>query len=163
MFHMTSLQYGTQRTWYGRGGTTANKIDEPINWTSPYNNPALTANAKSSQTYGYVSMFAASTAGTDYSTAATSLFDARVVRFVPFQLIKNDNAMGVAVQVAYAAAKTKYTSAKTLWDNYVAILTKNSKVDAFAAAFAPPKAPTVPPLPEKPWLPSVTGTLYKAS
>jgi len=71
--------------------------------------------------------------------------------------------MGVGVQTAFASAKTTYTSAKTLWDNYVAILTKNSKVDAFAAAFAPPKAPTVPPLPAKPWLPDVSATMYKAS
>jgi len=67
--------------------------------------------------------------------------------------------MGVGVASAYDTAATSYNSAKTLWDNYVAILTKNSKVDAFAAAFSPPKAPTVPPLPNMPWTPSVTATL----
>jgi hypothetical protein len=63
----------------------------------------------------------------------------------------NDNAMGVAVAAAYNTQKATYDSAKTMWNNYVAILTKNAKVDAFAAAFAPPKAPTVPPLPSMPW------------
>lgn len=71
--------------------------------------------------------------------------------------------MGVGVAAAYTTAYNTYTSAKTLWDNYVAILTKNSKVDAFAAAFSPPKAPTVPPLPNKPWMPNVAATMSKAS
>lgn len=31
---------------------------------------------------------------------------------------------------------------------------KNAKMDAFAAAFSPPKAPTVPPLPNMPWTPA---------
>lgn len=71
--------------------------------------------------------------------------------------------MGTGVATAYNSAYNTYTSAKTLWDNYVAILTKNAKVDAFAAAFSPPKAPTVPPLPNKPWMPTVSATMYKAS
>ena len=67
--------------------------------------------------------------------------------------------MGKAVATAYTTAKTSYDSAKTTWNNYVAILTKNAKVDAFSAAFAPPKAPTVPPLPNMPWLPDVSATM----
>jgi len=68
--------------------------------------------------------------------------------------------MGTGVATAYNTTNTAYTAAKTLWDNYVAILTKNAKVDAFAAAFAPPKAPTVPPLPSMPWKPTgLTATL----
>jgi len=75
----------------------------------------------------------------------------------------NDNAMGTAVAALYNTKKTSYDSAKTMWNNYVAILTKNAKVDAFAAAFAPPKAPTVPPLPNMPWMPDVSATLSQAS
>jgi len=71
--------------------------------------------------------------------------------------------MGVGVASAYNTNLTSYNTAKTMWNNYVAILTKNAKVDAFAAAFAPPKAPTVPPLPSKPWTPSVSATMYKMS
>jgi len=71
--------------------------------------------------------------------------------------------MGVGVASAYNSNLTSYNTAKTMWNNYVAILTKNAKVDAFAAAFAPPKAPTVPPLPSKPWTPSVAATMYKMS
>lgn len=72
--------------------------------------------------------------------------------------------MGVAVAAAYNTQKATYDSAKTMWNNYVAILTKNAKVDAFAAAFAPPKAPTVPPLPSMPWMPTGLGaTMVQAS
>lgn len=71
--------------------------------------------------------------------------------------------MGTGVAAAYNSSLTSYNTAKTMWNNYVAILTKNAKVDAFAAAFAPPKAPTVPPLPNKPWLPAVSATMYKMS
>jgi len=56
-----------------------------------------------------------------------------------------------------------YNTAKTTWDNYVAILEKNSAQDAFAALFSPPKAPTVPPLPNKPWLPAKYGGYVRAT
>jgi len=114
------------------------------------------------QTYGYVASFSGSTAGTDYSSG-TATYDNRQIRYFPLQLAINSNAMGTGVATAYNTASSSYTSAKTLWNNYVAILTKNSKVDAFAAAFSPPKAPTVPPLPNLPWMPAVTQTMYKAS
>jgi len=71
--------------------------------------------------------------------------------------------MGTGVATAFNSEKTKYDAAKTLWDNYVALLTKNAKVDAFAAAFSPPKAPTVPPLPAMPWVPAVTQTAWQAT
>jgi hypothetical protein len=54
-----------------------------------------------------------------------------------------------------------YNTAKTTWDAYVAILEKNSKQDAFAAAFSPPKAPTVPPLPNMPWVPAAYAGYLK--
>jgi len=56
-----------------------------------------------------------------------------------------------------------------MWDAYVAILTANGKQDAFAAMFSPPKAPTVPPLPNMPWTPpaysgyTVVTSLFKKS
>jgi len=53
----------------------------------------------------------------------------------------------------YVTAKASYDTAKTAWDNYVALLEKNNKTDAFAALFSPPKAPTVPPMPNSPWTP----------
>tara|TARA_B110000285_G_C14962346_1_gene532309 strand:+ start:325 stop:513 length:189 start_codon:yes stop_codon:yes gene_type:complete len=34
-------------------------------------------------------------------------------------------------------------------------------MDAFAAAFSPPKAPTVPPLPNMPWTPSAYSGFLK--
>lgn len=65
---------------------------------------------------------------------------------------------------AYNAEVNTYNTAKTVWNNYVAILTKNAKMDAFAAAFSPPKAPTVPPLPNLPWTPtSYTGFLKQTT
>jgi len=159
-FTMGQMFYAKQRTWYG-AGTSVYAMD---NWNSPYNNGALDANLKSTQQYGSVAVFASSVAGTDYSNLTTAaLFDSRVVRYTPVQMAINCNAMGTAVAAAYNAKKVEYDAAKVLWDNYVAILTKNAKVDAFAAAFAPPKAPTVPPLPSMPWMPSVSQTMYKTS
>jgi len=84
-----------------------------------------------------------------------------VVRYLPVQIAINDNAMGTTAAALYGTQKTAYDSAKTMWNNYVAILTKNAKVDAFAAAFAPPKAPTVPPLPSLPWVPDLSKTMSK--
>jgi len=138
------------------------------NWSSPYQNGAATTVTayKGKQTYGSVAQFDSSTKVTDYDTdtAGTSItWDGRQVRYTPLQGIINSNAMGVKVASDFSAKKTEYDAAKTLWDNYVAILTKNAKVDAFAAAFSPPKAPTVPPLPAMPWVPAVTQTPYMAS
>jgi len=58
---------------------------------------------------------------------------------------------------------TSYNTAKATWDAYVAILAKNAKTDAFAAAFSPPKAPTVPPLPNMPWSPANYSGFLKQS
>jgi hypothetical protein len=68
---------------------------------------------------------------------------------------------GNALLTQYNAEKSSYDTAKTTWDAYVAILTKNAKMDAFAAAFSPPKAPTVPPLPNKPWTPPTYSGFVK--
>jgi len=144
-------KYSKQRTWYGKG--TA--IFVAANWNSPYQNFATDATYKGSQQFGNVAKFISS-ASTDYTTAK---FDARQIRYFPLAVAVNDNAMGAAVATAYNTNLTSYNAAKTMWNNYVAILTKNAKVDAFSAAFAPPKAPTVPPLPNQPWLPDVSATL----
>lgn len=84
-------------------------------------------------------------------TIAATNFDLRQIRFLPAQVPTTVYAQGKAVQTSYNTALTAYNTAKTTWDAYVAILEKNSKQDAFAAAFSPPKAPTVPPLPNMPW------------
>jgi hypothetical protein len=72
---------------------------------------------------------------------------------MPAQVAQSVWTAGNALLTQYNAEKSSYDTAKTTWDAYVAILTKNAKMDAFAAAFSPPKAPTVPPLPNKPWTP----------
>jgi len=91
------------------------------------------------------------------SSAAVSVnYDARVVRYFPAQVAAASWSAGSALYGSagtYATAITAYNTAKTNWDAYVAILAKNAKADAFAAAFSPPKAPTVPPLPSQPWVP----------
>lgn len=156
---MPWANYAKQRTWYGSGGSS---VTDHKNWTSPYNNYVAdgVSGVTGKQYYGQMAIFASSVAGTDYFKGSTSAtFDTRVVRYIPLQVAMNDNAMGTAVATLYNTKKTDYDSAKTMWNNYVAILTKNSKVDAFAAAFSPPKAPTVPPLPNMPWLPDVSATL----
>lgn len=154
MFVMPNNLYTKQRTWYGVGSAAINTS----NYSSPYNNGAAAALSgfKSQQSWGYVASFVGSTSGTDYDATATKTWDSRQIRFFPAQIAVNSNALGTAIVSQYGTAKTAYDTAKTNWDNYVAILTKNAKVDAFAAAFSPPKAPTVPPLPNKPWLPSST-------
>lgn len=83
-----------------------------------------------------------------------SRFDLRVVRYMPAQVAQSVWAAGDALLTQYTAEKSSYDTAKDTWDAYVAILSKNAKMDAFAAAFSPPKAPTVPPLPNKPWAPA---------
>ena len=63
----------------------------------------------------------------------------------------------------YVSSKSTYDAAKTMWDNYVALLEKNAKTDAFAALFSPPKAPTVPPMPNMPWKPNAYAGYLKAT
>jgi hypothetical protein len=72
-------------------------------------------------------------------------------------------ATGTAALATYNSALSTYKTAKTTWDNYVAILEKNASQDAFAALFSPPKAPTVPPLPNKPWLPAAYSGYVRAT
>jgi len=103
------------------------------------------------------STFGSTAGGTGtYGKVSTAVFDARVVRYFPAQVAAASWSAGNKLYGSagsYAAAVTTYTTAKTNWDAYVAILKKNAKADAFAAAFSPPKAPTVPPLPAQPWVP----------
>lgn len=165
-FNMPWAEYNKQRTWYGATPTSGQPVTNHMNWSSPYSNGAAAGatGLTGGQQFGSVAIFASSVAGTDYSDGSgNATFDQRAVRYLPMQVAMNDNAMGTAVATLYNTKKTAYDSAKTMWNNYVAILTKNSKVDAFAAAFAPPKAPTVPPLPNMPWLPDVSATLSQLS
>jgi len=148
MFTMGSNLYNKQRTWYGKGTSVYNKS----NWNSPYQNFATDSTYKGVQNYGSVATFAS-------ASYSSTKYDARTLRYLPLQVAVNDNTMGKAVATAYTTAKNSYDTAKTTWNNYVAILTKNAKVDAFSAAFAPPKAPTVPPLPNMPWKPDVSATM----
>ena len=169
-FTMPSAAYAKQRTWYGAGTS----IYDHGNWYSPYQNYAgVTSNQNGAaavtgyngkQYFGSVASFASSVAGTDFSkSASAATFDMRVVRYLPLQVAINSNAMGTTAAALYNTNKTAYDSAKTMWNNYVALLTKNAKVDAFAAAFAPPKAPTVPPLPNLPWMPDMSATMSQAT
>lgn len=152
LFTMGANLYTKQRTYYGAGTSIYNTN----NWMSPYQNFATDATYFGVQNYGSVATFAS----VSYSSTK---FDARTLRYLPLQVAVNDNTMGKAVATAYGTAKTSYDTAKTTWNNYVAILTKNAKVDAFSAAFAPPKAPTVPPLPNMPWKPDVSATMSMLS
>jgi len=103
---------------------------------------------------------AAGATGT-YGVVSSVVYDVRVVRYFPAQTAVASWTAGntlYGTAGSYATAVSAYTTAKTNWDAYVALLAKNAKADAFAAAFSPPKAPTVPPLPSQPWVPgSYTG------
>jgi hypothetical protein len=119
---------------------------------------------------GNVANFPNSSAGTSagttstYGTVSSAVYDARVVRYFPAQVAAASWTAGNALYGSagtYAAAITAYNTAKTNWDAYVAILAKNAKADAFAAAFSPPKAPTVPPLPSQPWVPGAYAGYVK--
>jgi len=154
---MPAVKYATLRTWYGVGTTTWN-----TNWNAPYQNvlarSSTSMDALAGQYYGNVASFPSSSS-TDYGTG----YDGRVVRYFPAKQAQASWAAGNALYGAsgsFATANTAYTTAKTTWNAYVAILAKNAKADAFAAAFSPPKAPTVPPLPSRPWVPGAYGGLY---
>jgi hypothetical protein len=73
------------------------------------------------------------------------------------------HASGSALKLKYDTELGLYNTAKTTWDAYVAILEKNAGQDAFAALFSPPKAPTVPPLPNKPWAPATYNGYVRAT
>lgn len=85
------------------------------------------------------------------------------MRYFPARVAQTQHAAGTSAAAAYTTALSSYNTAKTTWDAYVAILEKNAKQDAFAALFSPPKAPTVPPLPNKPWLPAAYSGYTRAT
>lgn len=183
LFNMPAAQFSTLRTWYGNGlGAVASTAlaNEQANWYAPgnnaYTNALATTNidaASGTQMWGNVGNFpgakwgvstSATTAiptGATFGTDGTASYDLRQIRFLPAQVPSLVWTNGKAVQDKYAAALTAYNTAKTTWDAYVAILEKNSKQDAFAAAFSPPKAPTVPPLPNMPWVPAAYAGYVK--
>lgn len=90
----------------------------------------------------------------------STTLDLRVVRFLPAQVAQSVWEAGNTLNTTYQTAVTSYTAAKLAWNSYVDILEKNNKMDAFAAAFSPPKAPTVPPLPALPWAPDTYSGYY---
>merc|ERR1711998_303159 len=118
------------------------------------------ANMPASTYYSGTAAVAAGS-GSTYGAVGGAGFDFRVVRYFPAQVAVSVWNAGNSLLTAYNAAVTSYTAAKTTWDAYVAILEKNAKMDAFAAAFSPPKAPTVPPLPNLPWVPAAYSGYVK--
>merc|ERR1711998_207395 len=114
------------------------------------------ANMPASTYYSGTAAVAAGS-GSTYGAVGGAGFDFRVVRYFPAQVAVSVWNAGNSLLTAYNAAVTSYTAAKTTWDAYVAILEKN----AFAAAFSPPKAPTVPPLPNLPWVPAAYSGYVK--
>jgi hypothetical protein len=85
------------------------------------------------------------------------------MRYFPAKVAQTVHASGTALALQYTTALGAYNTAKTTWDAYVAILEKNAKQDAFAALFSPPKAPTVPPLPNQPWVPAAYNGYVRAT
>ena len=168
LFTMPAEQFATLRTWYGEGAIAVDTMtQQSANWLSP-GQAAMTNTADQSlkllavrsQLYGNVanvpvSNNVASTTATaigdfNYGTFNSVAFDLRQMRYFPAKVAQTQHAAGTTAAAAYTTALSTYNTAKTTWDAYVAILEKNAKQDAFAAAFSPPKAPTVPPLPNKP-------------
>lgn len=189
LFGMPAAQFSTLRTWYGQaaGATIATATNvlgagQPPAWYAPGVNDfsnaiadVLPNGSSGSQMWGNVanlpnSEWGTATAATAAASPATATFgavgttgkfDFRQIRFLPAQVPTTVYANGKAVQDKYTSALSQYNTAKTTWDAYVAILEKNSKQDAFAAAFSPPKAPTVPPLPNMPWVPAAYAGYVK--
>jgi len=187
---MPAAQFATLRTWYGSGRATVSGplTGMQANWYAPglntYADEQTTASARDSanalvadvagQAWGNVSNFPSSSgsfvttgvtaesgaAGASYGKT-TEKFDMRVVRYLPASAAVTVWKAGSALLKQYTDNKNSYDSAKTTWDAYVAILSKNAKMDAFAAAFSPPKAPTVPPLPNLPWVPATYSGYVK--
>jgi len=87
----------------------------------------------------------------------------RQVRYFPAKVAQTNWKTGSDALAKYNGILSTYKTALTTWDNYVAILEKNAAQDAFAALFSPPKAPTVPPLPNKPWLPAAYSGYVRAT
>jgi len=174
-FTMPANQFATLRTWYGEGNLLIDPVTQQTStWSSAGGAPiandtntSLQLAGVKSQLYGNVANVPVSgmvTQGTSTTTPLTATqnygtynnirFDLRQMRFFPAKVAQTQHAAGTTAAAAYTSALTSYNTAKTTWDAYVAILEKNAKQDAFAALFSPPKAPTVPPLPNKPWLPA---------
>jgi len=85
------------------------------------------------------------------------------MRYFPAMVAQTVWTAGSGLSTQYSTALASYNTAKTTWDAYVAILDKNAKQDAFAALFSPPKAPTVPPLPNMPWVPAAYSGYVRAT
>jgi hypothetical protein len=85
------------------------------------------------------------------------------MRYFPAMVAQTVWTSGSELSTQYSTALASYNTAKTTWDAYVAILDKNAKQDAFAALFSPPKAPTVPPLPNMPWVPATYSGYVRAT
>ena len=85
------------------------------------------------------------------------------MRYFPAMVAQTVWTAGSSLSTQYSTALASYNTAKTTWDAYVAILDKNAKQDAFAALFSPPKAPTVPPLPNMPWVPAKYSGYVRAT
>jgi len=187
---MPAAQFATLRTWYGLSENVMEKVSSASqygvqysSWFNPGNSGVSITKANSAfisaqgtQFYGNVAAIgtskyvktgsATNLKATDgnYGDAAGLKFDFRSVRYVPAATVQATYNTGSALATKYGQEVTSYNTAKTVWNNYVAILSKNAKMDAFAAAFSPPKAPTVPPLPNLPWTPAdYTGFLKQTT
>jgi len=178
LFTMPGTSFATLRTWYGEGAVAGAINNDALTgqsaaWMSPGQAPIALGNTVStilgdvkSQLYGNVANVPVSNYVAQPTSVLslgnfnygkynnTNVFDLRQIRYFPAKVAQTQYASGVAALAKYNSALSAYGTAKTTWDNYVAILEKNSSQDAFAALFSPPKAPTVPPLPNKPWLPA---------
>lgn len=182
LFTMPAEQYATLRTWYGEGALTNDGMTgQSSSWLStgqvPIGNTAaisLQLAGVKSQLYGNVAnvpvsnniqQAASAVAIGDFNNGKYNnvAFDLRAMRYFPAKVAQTQHAAGTTAAAAYTTALTSYNTAKTTWDAYVAILEKNAKQDAFAAAFSPPKAPTVPPLPNMPWLPVAYSGYVRAT
>jgi len=185
LFWMPAVAFSSLRTWYGQGAAAADAATGMSqNWMSP--GQAAIDNTKASslqlagvksQLYGNVANVPMSgvSSGTG-STSTTALgatenygkynniyFDLRQMRYFPAKVAQTVWASGSALALQYTTALGAYNTAKTTWDAYVAILEKNAKQDAFAALFSPRKAPTVPPLPNQPWVPATYSGYVRAT
>ena len=181
LFTMPADQFATLRTWYGEGQLTADALTQQTStWSSAGGAPIANSAPVSLQLAGVKSQLYGNVANVPVSNSVASItdvaignynfgtfnsaaFDLRQMRYLPAQAAQTQHAAGTSAAAAYTTALSSYNTAKTTWDAYVAILEKNAKQDAFAALFSPPKAPTVPPLPNKPWLPNAYSGYTRAS
>ena len=158
--------YGQQySSWFapGNSGFSIAKADSLLvaaKGTQFYGNVAAIGTSKMNAT----GTAALTSSSGNYGVVNSKKFDFRTVRYVPWSVVNSVYTTGQDLAKAYNSEVASYNTAKTTWNNYVAILSKNAKMDAFAAAFSPPKAPTVPPLPNLPWTPTAyTGFLKQTT